>query len=196
MHTDKVPPARQWPARATPAGPSSPGERKQSEGGMGEGANSTTIWGLGQEEKFATPWGCTLGGNRRWCDGMSDRCPEREMGLSDCRWQRTETQGKPSFLVSAVWGRAAKSNKPEKPAQIAMIMHISNTSPCLLIVLKNENVLLWVQITSNSSKLITSGVLIVDYGHLIYKLKIAYTLLLWNIYCPHMSEVEWNIFLV
>lgn len=28
---------------------------------MGKGANGTVIWGLGQEEKLATPWECTVG---------------------------------------------------------------------------------------------------------------------------------------
>ena len=121
---------------------------------------------------------------------MSDRCPEGEPGLSD--WEavgdRTEVQGKPGFLGSAARGRAEKSNTPEKSAQITRIMQVFNTSPYLLIELSNENVLLCVLIASNSSKLITSGFLIVDYRHLIYNLKITYTLLLWNIYCLHMSE--------
>jgi len=75
-----------------------------------------------------------------------------------------------------------------------MIIQTINTSPYLLIVFNNEYVLLCVLIASNS-KLITSGFLRVDYGHPIYNLKIAYTLLLWIICCPHMSVAEWNIFL-
>lgn len=91
------------------------------------------------------------GGDRGCCNGMSDRCSEGEPGLSD--WEavgdRTEIQGKPGFLGSAAQGSAEKSNTSEKPAQITMIMQIINTSPYLLIVLNNENILLCVLIVVN-----------------------------------------------
>lgn len=114
------------------------------------------------------------------CDGLSDRHPEGQPGLAD--WEavdeRTEIQGKPSFLVHRE--ELKKSNIPEEPAQII------NTSYYLLIVLNNENVLLCVLIAYNSRNLITSGVLIVDYRHLIYNLKRAIPCCLWNIYCSHV----------
>lgn len=57
----------------------------------------------------------------------------------------------------------------------------------------NENFLVHALIASNNNKLITFWILIVEYGHLIYDLKVAHNFSLWNIYCPPVPEAEWNI---